>query len=777
MTKIITLEETNANQSERLIAAHWGIAKAYQTEEGWLLAALPEDQRPSERMNDYLASRSSEKRALYPKVRAGYLAAVREGRDPTATKGGRGREEFVRVTWDEALNITAKAIRHTYDTYGPSAVWGRSYGWKNTGEVHNPIGLLRRLLMLQGGFVQTFNSYSTAAIGGIQKVIVGMADPAVPPMDEVLANAERIVLWGADPIVTNDIDWTTTLHDTANAFKSIKTRSDIKVTAINPVKPETLGVTGGKWLSVKPGTDAALAMAIVHTLFVKGLANRQFLENYTTGSDHLERYVLGKEDGIIRDALWAAQITGLSTETIQTLARDLATHKTMIMLGWGPQRAKYGESSVWAIWALAAVLGQIGGAGTGIGTHYHYSSGGGAASAFKPFSGIPTNVTPIYPVKHPEKNANPLPVATVADVLLNPGKTIRCGGHTLQYPSIKLVFWAGGNPFAHHPDTGRLREAFRTPDTVIVSDVFETATTQMADIILPASHPTERSDIAGIGTYDARGIVRTQALFEPMGESLNDYELFSRLASALGCEEAFTEGLTADQWAERLFMDAVKQNADVAKRFEVKLPSWTTFNHTGIFLYPSVTKSSPTRLQAFVQDPLKNPLPTETGRLMLTSRRVAEANLSDCPGYPAYLEEMKDNTSFCLISPKSTVRLHSQLDPVTRLVFNKAGCEPVWINPHDANKIGVNTGDQVKLSTKQGSVTANVVVTANVHTGVLVLHHGAWAEVSPDGLREDGIERLHCRHGASNVLIPDEPTSGWTFGNIAATKHVTVTKV
>lgn len=310
-----------------------------------------------------------------------------------------------------------------------------------------------------------------------------------------------------------------------------------------------------------------------------------------------------------------------------------------------------------------------------------------------------------------------------------------------------------------------------------MSDAFQTPTTQMADIILPASHPTERSDIAGIGTYDARGIVRSQALFEPMGESLNDYELFSRLASALGCEEAFTEGLTSDQWAERLYIDAVKQNADVAKRYEVTLPSWSTLNRTGILLYSSVTKSSPTQLQAFVQEPQKNPLSTETGRLMLTSRRVAEANLSDCPGYPAYLADTKDNTSFCFISPKSTVRLHSQLDPVTRLVFNKAGCEPVWINPNDANKIGVNTGDQVKLSTKQGSVTASVVVTANVHTAVLVLHHGAWAEMSPDGLREDGIERLHCRHGASNVLIPDEPTSGWTFGNIAATKLVTVTKV
>lgn len=136
-----------------------------------------------------------------------------------------------------------RAIERTYADHGPSAVWGRSYGWKNTGEVNNPIGLLRRLLMLKGGFVQTFNSYSTAAIAAIQKVIAGSGDPDVPPAAEVLEHAERVILWGADPVVTNDIAWTTTLHDTAKVFEAMRTKEGLEVVAVNPVKPETLDVT------------------------------------------------------------------------------------------------------------------------------------------------------------------------------------------------------------------------------------------------------------------------------------------------------------------------------------------------------------------------------------------------------------------------------------------------------------------------------------------------------------------------------------------------------
>ena len=132
----------------------------------------------------------------------------------------------------------------------------------------------------------------------------------------------------------------------------------------------------------------------MHTLLATGRADRHFLETRTTGFETLEACLNGRLDGVVRDAAWAAGICGLDEKTIRDFAEELAAHRTMIMLGWGPQRARYGESTVWAVWALAAALGQIGGRGTGIGTRYHYSSGGAGASAGSSISHSPCQEAP-----------------------------------------------------------------------------------------------------------------------------------------------------------------------------------------------------------------------------------------------------------------------------------------------------------------------------------------------------------------------------------------------
>ncbi len=109
---------------------------------------------------------------------------------------------------------------------------------------------------------------------------------------------------------------------------------------------------------------------------------------------------------------------------------------------------------------------------------------------------------------------------------------------------------------------------------------------------------------------------------------------------------------------------------------------------------------------------------------------------------------------------------------MTRRAHNTDGCEPCWINEDDAARLGISTGDAVRLSTPRGSVRAAAVVTDRVRPGVLALHHGAWAETTEAGEREDGGVRLDCRHGAANVLVPDLPTSGWSRGNNAAAYDV-----
>ena len=115
---------------------------------------------------------------------------------------------------------------------------------------------------------------------------------------------------------------------------------------------------------------------MAHTLLAENLHNPDFLKTYTVGFDKFEAYLNGKEDGVVKDADWAADISGVDAETIKQLARDMAKHRTMIMGGWGIQRQHHGEQAHWMMVTLAAMLGQIGLPGGGFGFSYHYSSGG-----------------------------------------------------------------------------------------------------------------------------------------------------------------------------------------------------------------------------------------------------------------------------------------------------------------------------------------------------------------------------------------------------------------
>ena len=138
----------------------------------------------------------------------------------------------------EALDLIASELKRIYSEYGPSAVFGQSYGWKSPGTVNSASTLQRRLLSLCGGYVSGVNSYSTAAIGTILPYVVGTGDPQSTDWNVVLKNSRRVVFWGTDPIVTNDIDWSTTLHNYFPYLEKLKT-SDIKTIDINPVRTET----------------------------------------------------------------------------------------------------------------------------------------------------------------------------------------------------------------------------------------------------------------------------------------------------------------------------------------------------------------------------------------------------------------------------------------------------------------------------------------------------------------------------------------------------------
>ena len=739
-----------------ITATHWGVFR-YETDGRSLkLHPLEGDERPTPLLAAIEKMPFAQSRIRYPSVRAGFLEKG------ASSAADRGSDRWVRVSWSEALDLASRELNRMYDTYGPSAVFGHSYGWKQSGVLNSPSTLLRRMLALRGGYVRGENTYSTAAIYKILKYVVGEPCPEVSSWEMILKHSSRVVFWGCDPLITNDIDWTSTLHAGADSLMALKD-AHIETIAVNPLKPDTAKALGSRWIPLRPGSDTALMLGMIHTLLTENLADRRFLAECTEGFERFEAYVMGREDGIVRDPLWAQAQCGVAAHDIRALARELAGNRTMLMLGWGPQRARFGEQFHWMGYALAACLGQIGLPGGGIGAHYHDSWGGAPKRTGVGLRGMPLPQTEGF-------LASPvIPVARFADALANPGRTIDFNGRKVTYPDIRLLIWSGGNPFAHQPDTLGLMRAWKRPECVIVSDTHWTPTAKMADIVLPACTVFERDDMTAISELSHQGIAAMHKILEPRFESRSDFWIMSELAGRLGVHEAFTEGLSEAGWLRRIYESARMSAATQG----VGMPAFETFWTESLVMFPEREAARDYVQHAdFRRDPMGHPLSTPSGRIEIYSRAIEAYGYADCPPHPAYLEpeEGVGRTSpefpLSLISPKSTRRLHSQLDE-----FAGGGAprrEPVIIHVADAAARGIRQGDVVLVASPRGRILADADVTDEITPGTVAVRHGAWFD--PQVVNGELIDV----HGQANVLTADVPTSSLANGNNASTAVVQV---
>jgi biotin/methionine sulfoxide reductase len=409
--------------------------------------------------------------------------------------------------------------------------------------------------------------------------------------------------------------------------------------------------------------------------------------------------------------------------------------------------------------ALAALLGQIGLPGGGFGHGYGSMADVGAPR-------VP------YPLPVFEQGRNPvrtyIPVAQITELLEHPGGTLDYDGRQLPLPDIRLVYWAGGNPFHHHQDLNRLRRALGRPDTIVVHDPFWTATARHADIVLPITTSLERDDV-GCGRNDGYIIAMPRAL-EPFGEARDDYEVLTELAKRLDAWDDFTEGRTARDWVEFIY-DRFQQR--VAER-GVEVPDFETFWAEGQAHLPASTDDH-TLFDRYRTDPEGRKLATPSGRIELYSETIAGFGYDDCPGHPAWLEpeewlggERAQQFPLHLIANQPTPRLHGQLDAGKHSRATKvAGREPIRIHPDDASARGIADGDVVRVFNDRGSCLAGAVVTASVRPRVVNLSTGAWFDpIDPSDPMSP------CAHGNPNVLTADVGTSRLAQGSTG--QHVLV---
>jgi biotin/methionine sulfoxide reductase len=476
------------------------------------------------------------------------------------------------------------------------------------------------------------------------------------------------------------------------------------------------------------------------------LVDRAFLERYCVGYAVFEAYLSGRTDGQPKDAAWASAICDLRAETIRGLARAAVGRRTLITCAQSLQRAEHGEQPVWMGVVLAAMLGQIGLPGGG----FAYAMGS-LANVGKPELAVPLPTLPQGMNRVPDF----IPVARIADLLLHPGEEYDFNGRRMVYPDIRLVYWAGGNPFHHHQDLNRLRRAFARPDTVIVHESAWTATARHADLVFPATVTLERSDI-GASANDPL-MVAMHPVAAPYGQSRDDYAIFSDLSRRLGVEAEFTEGRNPSGWLRHLYQTT--RVALLEQGFDP--PDFDGFWAEGELLLPTLPWTGGVT-RAFRRDPDRRKLPTPTGYVEIASATIAGFGYEDCPGHPTWMPPIEGVGSplmrdwpLQLVANQPATRLHSQLDFGNVSVASKVrGREPVRIHPADAAARGIADGDVVRVFNHRGACLAGAVISDVVRPGVVQLSTGAWYD-PVDPAADDPL----CVHGNPNVLTRDTGTS------------------
>ena len=725
--------------------SHWGVFSAAWRNGKLDILPYPGDPDPNGILDNFADALRHPARIARPMIRRGWLE---QGPGPDRR---RGRDSFVEMEWDEALDLLGAELGRVRDTHGPGAVFGGSYGWASAGRFHHAQSQIHRFLnMAMGGYVRSVNSYSSGAASVILPHVLGDYDRVTKhnvTWDQIAQHTDVVLAFGGMALKNSRVaGGSISQHVERGAMRAACERG-CEFWTIGPLRDDLPDEAGAKWLSIMPGTDTALMLALVHTLVTQGRHDRAFIDRYCEGWPVFERYLLGESDRQPKDAAWAAPITGIPAAEITALASRLPGRRVLIGVSHSLQRAEHGEQPVWMGAVLAAALGQIGLPGGG----YGYALGAIG------YYGRRNNAQPGPTLMQGYNGVKDfIPVARISDMLLNPGGEYRYNGRTQHYPDIRLVYWAGGNPFHHHQDLNRLRTAFARLDTLVVHELAWTATARHADIVLPCTMTLEREDI-GASSNDAL-MVAMHKIAEPYGEARDDYAIFSGLAERLGAGPEFTEGRSARQWLEHLY----GRTREALAAQNEPAPSFEEFWQQGSLTVPQLPDDGGF-LREFRDDPAKYPLRTPSGKIEVFSTTIAGFGEADCPGHPAWMpktETPRGDAPLFLVANQPTTRLHSQLDFGGHSTGAKRrGREVARMHPKDATTRGIADGEIIRLFNGRGACLAAVELTEGIRPGVVQLPTGAWYD--PADPQE---EKPLCVHGNPNVLTRDVGTSGLAQG-------------
>jgi len=613
-----------------------------------------------------------------------------------------GPDDYREASWDEALGIVAESLGETGSRFGADSVLGLASAG-SVGALHSSSDLAERFLSLSGGYTQLEGSYSNGAARVVLPYLLGPEWRASGFDPATMRHAEMIVLWGA-----NVLEARLGTEIPARLLEA-KARG-ARIVAIDPRRSRTVERAATWHIPCRPGTDAALMLALLEVLLEEGLAKREWAMERSIGFERLEDLVLGRTDGIRRDPEWAEAITGVPAAETRNLARAwAAANPAMLLPGYSIQRVRGGEEPYRLSLALQLATGNFGRLGGSTGSLNNR---------------LPRpRVGSIDPLNKEGRPA--VPVLLWPDAIL--------GGRGGGFPTdIHGALVAGGNWLGQGADARKSAEALASLDFSFCLELFPTPTALRCEVILPVASPLEKEDIGlpWLGNW----LSYKPRLFAPAALARSDYDVYAELAERMGFGGAFTEGRSEADWVEAFLAES-------------EIADTEAFRREGFWLGPEQKRVG---LADFAREPGAHPLGTPSGKVELASEAWAKERggtlIPDWRGgggKKAGLGEgqRRDPGDFLLVTPKVGHRSHSQGgDPES---VARSGGHFLSMQPLDAAALGLAEGDPALIEGEEGgSARARIKIDAGLMRGVASLPEGIWLPYDSNNYDESSSPNL-----------------------------------
>jgi len=592
---------------------------------------------------------------------------------PLKRVGAKGTGRFERIGWDEALHTIAERFKAITDSDdGPQAILPYSYA--------GTMGLLqygsmdRRFFHKLGASLLDRTICATAGKAGYAATIGASIGTDL----EQFENAKLILIWGSNPIVSNLHLW--------SRVQEAKRRG-AKLVAIDPYRSQTAEKCH-EHLALLPGTDAALALGMMHVLIAEDLLDRDYIDRYTLGFDALEQRVREYPPARV------AALTGLPEDRIVALARDYGRiAPAVIRLNYGMQRHAGGGMAIRTVACLPALIGA-----------WRHAAGGALLSSSGTY---PINTAALERPELIWNRPRTINMSTIGDALLGAAD-----------PPIRALFVYNSNPVAVAPQSGKVVAGFARDDLFcVVHDVFLTDTADYADIVLPATTQLEHLDVHS--SYGHLYALANNPAIAPLGEAKPNTEVFRLLAARMGFDEpCFSES-----------DESMAANAFIAGHPRMAGIDWATLKAQGW-----QRLNVPTPFAPFAQ----GNFPTPSGKCEFYSETLGRQGLDPLPTYTPPRESAVSDPALArrfplaLLSPPARNALNSTFGALP--VFLETEKTP-WLDIHaeDAAARGIGEGDRVRVYNDRGAFVVTVRITDRTRPGVVVAPSIWWRKLSPDG--------------------------------------------